>query len=231
MKRKVALLLVLFTFTELHSQEIKAAITAEPGNTLAELYTILSERSGRKIHQVSLLPQEVENALSEGLVDLAILPENEKVHTVALMQIPVSESSLVLIGESGYTIHERNLLNLKTVAVFEEDKQLLQKFLIEKYSIEPRIQITRHYDSLVRIMASGRVTAILIPENEFERSLISVNEEREKFGQPFIVGNKKKFLFLSRRRAETLAPLMDRLIQTLEEMKTDGTVEELNNRF
>ena len=138
---------------------------------------------------------------------------------------------MVLIGESGYVIHERNMLNLRTVAVFVDDEQLVQRDLIEKYSIEPRIQKARHYDSLVRIMATGRVTAITIPMNEFHKSLISINEDRDKFGQPFEIGFKESFLFLSKRRADELAPLMDRLIQALEDMKSDGTVKELTNKF
>jgi hypothetical protein len=231
LKKTAAFLLILISVTSLHSQVVKAAIIAKPGNALPDFYNILSERSGISIHQIPLLPQEVEHALAEGLVDIAILPENDRIQSIALIQTPVSGSPLVLIGESGYAIHERNMIDLRTVAVFVEDEQLLQRELIDKFSIEPRIQKARHYDSLVRIMATGRVTAIVIPMKEFERSLLNINEDRNKFGQPFVIGFKESFLFLSRRRAEKLTPLMDKLIQALEEMKNDGTVEELNNRL
>lgn len=230
-KRIITALLILSSYTTLHSQVVNAAVTAEPDSYLPEFYTILSDRSEIRINQIILLPQEVENALAEGLVDIAILPENEKIITSAQMQMPVSESPLVLIGESGYAIHDRNMIDLRTVAVFTDDESLIQQHLIDKYSIEPRIQKARHYDSLVRIMASGRVTAIAIPLNEFERSLMSIKEDRGKFSQPFTIGVKEEFLFLSKRRVEKMAPLMDKLMQALNEMKDDGTVEELSNRL
>jgi len=231
MKKTAVILLLTITLTTLHSLEFKAAVIAEPGNIHSLFYNILSERSKITIHQIPLLPQEVENALADGIVDIAILPENEKVHNFALMQSPVWGSPIALIGESGYAIHERNMLDLRTVAIFVGDEQLVQRDLIEKFSIDPRIQKTRHYDSLVRIMASGRVTAIAIPMNEFKRSLKNINEDRDKFGQPFEIGFKESFLFLSRRRADELAPLMERILQTLEDMKNDGTMKELNNRL
>lgn len=229
-KRIITSLLILASMATLHSQVVNAAVTAEPGSYLPEFYKILSDRSKIKIHQIIILPQEVENALAEGLVDIAILPENERIHNSAQRQGSVSGSPLILIGESGYAIHERNMLDLRTVAVFEDDEALVQRDLIDEYSIEPRVQKARHYDSLVRIMASGRVTAIAIPMIEFERSLVNINEDRSNFGQPFVIGIKEDFLFLSKRRAEKMAPLMDKLMRALEEMKNDGTVEELSNR-
>ncbi len=230
-KRIITALFILISFTTLHSQVVNAAVTAEPDSYLPEFYNILSDRSEIRIHQIILLPQEVENALTDGLVDIAILPENDKINSSAQMQMPVSESPLVLIGESGYAIHERNMIDLRTVAVFSNDESLIQQHLIDKYSIEPRIQKARHYDSLVRIMASGRVTAIAIPLKEFERSLMSIKEDRDKFSPPFAIGVKEEFLYLSKKRADKMAPLMDKLMQALEGMKDDGTVEELCNRL
>lgn len=210
------------------AQRLKAAVSPEPGNKLSELFIHLEQRSGIPLELVPLLPHEMMRALEDGIVDLAILPDSEPSHRAGLIQVPVWGHPLVLIGESGYSINERNLSNLRTIGVFMEDEPMLFGELIDPYSLEPRIQRARHYDSLVRIMATGRVSAIYLPINEFDRSLRILNEDRDKFGNPFPAGFKEDFLFLSRRRADKAAPLMDRLIQALEELKDEGIVEELS---
>ncbi|MBI9099741.1 MAG: hypothetical protein JEY91_14775 [Spirochaetaceae bacterium] len=225
-----ALLISLFSIAAVHPQVIKAAVTEEPGSFLIEFYTVLSQRSGVKIQKIPLLPQEIPNALAEGLVDIGLLPDNEKTNKTALIQTPVIGSPFVLISSDDFVINERNIIDLRTIAVFTEDEPFLIREIIDPFSLEPRIQKARHYDSLVKIMSTGRVSAIFIPLDEFERSLRHINEDRNKFGQPFIAGYRELFLVLSKRRADKVAPLMDRLIQTLEEMKNDGTIEELITR-
>ena len=222
-----ALLIILLSFSPIYSQVVKAAVTAEPGNRLVDFFNTLSERSGIKIHQIPLLPHEIENALAQGLVDIAILPDNERTNNIALIQAPVMGVPYALISESGFVINERNMVGLRTVAVLMEDEPSMMRELIDKYSIDPRIQKARHYDSLVKFMSSGRVTAIFIPLDEFEKSLRHINEDRNNFGQPFILGFKENFMVLSKKRANQVAPLMDRLFRALEEMKSDGTMEEL----
>lgn len=231
-KNLIAILFIISMapFNTLFSQEIKAAVTAEPGSRLVDFYNILSERSGLIIKQVPLLPHEFGHALKEGLVDIAILPDGPHSSQDGMIQAPVWGTPLVLIGKRGMTINERTLVNLKTIAVFIEDEHILMDEILFAYSIEPRIHKVRHYDSLVRVLATGRAAAIYIPVREFEKSLRHMNEDRDKFGHPFEAGFREEFIVLSRRRADKIAPLMDRLIQALEMMKNDGTIEELNRR-
>jgi ABC-type amino acid transport substrate-binding protein len=224
---KVLLFAILSLFS-LHSQVLKAAVLQNPDINLPEFYRILSEKSGIKIHQISLLRDEVENALKEGIIDIAILPDNEKTRDVALLQTRAFGKNYALVSEKGVLINEYNLVDLRTIAVYMDDEAYLNEVLIEKYSLDTRIQKARHYDSLVRIMATGRVAAIFIPLQDFERSLSHMNEDREKFGQPFPLGYKEDYLVLSKRRADTLSPLMNRLIQALDTMKQDGILNELD---
>lgn len=233
MKIRIRLLLLLCILMlvpvgSLWSQRLKAAVTPEPGNKYAEIFIHISERSGVHIEPIPLLHEEIARALEEGIVDLAILPDSESSHRGGLMQVPVWGYPIVLISESGYSISERNLYSLRTIGVFVEDEPMLFSEVIDPYSLEPRVQRVRHYDSLVRIMATGRVSAIYLPINEFDRSVMVLNEDRDKFGNPFPMGFKEDFLFLSKRRADKAAPLMDRLIQALEELKDEGVVEELS---
>lgn len=229
MKGKIALiLLLLLPITSLNAQALKVAVTPQPGNKYTELFRLLSDRSGIALHPLPLLEREMAHALEEGIVDLAILPDVEKSHRGGQMHIPVWGYPLVLISESGYNITERNIANMRTVGVFVEDEPHLFREMINRYSVEPRIQRARHYDLLVRIMASGRVSAIFLPINEFEKSIRILGEDRDRFGQPFPMGFKEEFLFLSKRRADRVAPLMDRLIQALEELKNEGIINELS---
>lgn len=226
-KLATALLISLISITSAHTQVINAAVIGEPGNFLIEFYTVLSERSGVNIQKIPLLPQEIPNALAEGIVDIGLLPDNEKTSKIAFIQTPVTGSPFVLISGNDFVINERNLIDLRTIAVFTEDEPFLISEIIDPFSLEPRIQKARHYDSLVKIMSTGRVSAIFIPLDEFERSLRHINEDRSKFGQPFIAGYREIFLVLSKRRADKVVPLMNRLIHTLDEMKNDGTIEEI----
>ncbi|MDA3809774.1 MAG: transporter substrate-binding domain-containing protein [Spirochaetaceae bacterium] len=223
-------LLCLLSLFSLHSQSIKAAIIQDSDYKLVDFYQILSERSGVKIQQVPLLRQEIENALEAGIVDIAILPDTQRTSEVSLIQTPAFGKTYVLLGESGLVINQYNLVDLKTVAVFMDDEQLLGSELIDKFSIEPRIQKARHYDSLLKILTTGRVMAVFVSLEDFTRSLRNLNEDPEKFGQPYILGFKENFLVLSRRRADKVAPLMDRIIQALEDMNDDGTMKELSPR-
>jgi len=219
----------VLSLNSLNSQTIKAAIIHDPVVKLVEFYQILSERSNIKIQQVPLLRQEVVRALEEGIVDIAIVPDNEHTFNAALIQSPVFSRTFALIGESGFMINEYNMMDLRTVAVFVDDEPVLNTELLDRFTISPRIQKARHYDSLVKILATSRVTAIFIPLKEFERSVENIHEDMDKFGQPFILGSDEEFIALSRRKADLLAPLMDRLIVALEEMKRDGTMDDLNN--
>ena len=231
MKLKYFLLIPAICFlsiTPIYSQIIKAAVLQDPGSRQIDFFNILSEKSGIQIHQIPLLPGEIERALDEGLVDIAIMPDNRRIEKVALIQTPVFGKEYALISNIDFFINERNMMNLRTIAVFVEDEPLLIREVIDRYAIEPRIQKARHYDSLVKLMTTGRVSAIFIPLDEFERSLRIIHGDPGSFNQPFIIGFKEDFLVLSKRRADKIAPLMDRLIGALEQMKNDGTMEELS---
>lgn len=220
--------IIIFSVTSLYSQVIKAAIIQDPDVNLINFYNILSERSGIPINQIPLLREEIENALKEGIVDIAVLPDNEKTTEVALIQTEAFGKNYVLISNRDVIINDYNLIDLKTIAVNMDDEAYLNEALIDRFTIDPKIQKARHYDSLIRIIKTGRADAIFIPIEEFERSLRNRNEDRGGFGQPYEVGFRNDFLVLSRRRAEKLAPLMNRIIQSLKSMKEEGLMEDLN---
>ena len=224
----ITLLLFLFSISSIYSQILKAAAIQGSDGKDAAFYRILSERSGVDIELFFMDPPAAENALEEGRIDLAILPDNERTDRIAHIQTPLFVKTFALISKSGFFVNEHNLMDIRTVGVFMGDEPSLFRELIDKYSIEPRIQKARHYDSLIKIIGSGRVTVIFIPVKEFDRAIDRMDEDRTTFGHPFIIGHEELFLVLSRRRADRVAPLMDKLNRTIDHMKNDGTIEELD---
>lgn len=228
MKRKKVISAVLFAIiaaiSPLQTQSLKVAVTGEPGNSYSSFFANLSRKSGITLNPVAFLPGEMENAFEDGLVDLAVLSETEKSLASGISLGSLWESPMILIGPGGFTISERNLPDLKTIGVFTGDQVLLERNLIDPYSLDARIQPARHYDLLVKIMSTGRVSAIYLPLKEFENSLNVLDEARENFGNPFESGIKKEFLFLSGRRAAGAAPLRNALKKALDELKTEGDI-------
>ncbi|MBN2657154.1 MAG: hypothetical protein JXR86_08850 [Spirochaetales bacterium] len=226
-KTGLLVLLSVFAVSTLNALVLKAAVTAEPGNRLSGFFTILSEKSGIEIQQVPLLPVEFADALKEGLVDLAVLPDTEKNRDSGERLMPLWGSPLVLITKNEIRLDERNLTELKTIGIFIEDEHLLEREVIDKYSLDPGIQRVRHYDILVHIMAAERVSAIMIPMVNFERSLRLQNEDRDAFSQPFPVGFLEDFLFLSRKNTDRTAPSGARIVKAVEDMRLGGILEKL----
>ncbi|MBB6482012.1 hypothetical protein [Spirochaeta isovalerica] len=231
MKARRMTLLILFAGILLSTSDaraLKAAVSPEPGNRLSEFFMVLSRKSGIAIEPVPLLPEEFADALSEGIVDLAVLPDTERDRESGEIQMPLWGSPVVLMSGNDMRIEERNIMDLKTIGVFIEDEPLLEREVIDRFSLDPRIQRVRHYDILVRIMATGRVSAIMIPLRDFERSIEELNQDKDSFGQPFPVGFKEDFLFLSRMNTDRTAPSMDRIRKAVEEMRLGGILEELS---
>ncbi len=223
----ILFLYIVLSTTAIYSQTLKAAVINGPNEKDTRLFEILSEKSEIIFELQYMDLPEAQRALKDGIVDIAILPDNEQVSNVALIQTPLYTTTYALIGKSGFPINEYNLISIKTIGVYSPDEYFLIRDLINRYSIEPRIQLARHYDSLIRIITTGRVSAVFVPIDEFEKGLIRMNEERSHFSNPFILNNQENFLVVSKRRADNVAPLMDRLDRILENMKKDGSFDEL----
>lgn len=223
------LLLCLFVLLlPLHSQTFKAAVSPEPGSQTSEFFLFLSRLSGLSIEPDPIPSEETANALQENIVDFAILPDTERNHEAGLIQMPLWGSPLVLISKNGYRIDERNLVDFQTIGVLVEDSPLLEREVIDRFSLNVRVRPVRHYDILVRIMSSGRVSAILITMRDFNNSIEKLNVDPDQFGQPFPVGFKEEFLYISRSGTDKTAPVMDRIISAVEDMQKKGVLEDLN---
>jgi polar amino acid transport system substrate-binding protein len=177
------------------------------------IYERLGEIAGVKFDVQSYPYPRVIESMKTGLLDVAIIFKNKSIQNFVTYVAEVSKSKVIILPSRGLNLNSYDdLYALHSIAVlrnanfesrFDSDGKLNKFTMID-------------YEQGLKMMALGRMDAIVGSKSGLEESIKSLEFDTSKFGKPFILSNKEWWLHVSTKsKYQYLIPELKKAVQLI----------------
>jgi len=196
-----------------------------------EIFDALSQRSGIPF-EYSLLPlKRIKEQLKNSQTDMTVIFHRKEMSKFVEFIGLVMPYNYYLLGKNGVYFNEQTLSSVKKVGFVRGEGDVVKKCFTDKYDTNARLFPAKNYGNLLKMLNGDRLDAVTIPSKGLKAYLDMIGENQENTSRLFVLCRNEAYLQISRKSDHFTPEVIQKLQNTLDAMREDGTIERIAVKF